>query len=715
MSNELKLKVAADVSGAAAAFEKIGTSAKKAKKEVAAVAKSSGLSAEWKAASKAAENYARSVDQASRKTATLARQTSAWRSALGVGLKAAAGAIGAGAIGAAGVMAVKASADRQSAVGRLAGSLGSADAAAAAGNSLSAWGAANNADPTELLRHTDKLVKAGLSANQAMEAVKAAVISSAGDVGKVESIIEPLTEFASKGFIETEILDKFAELGVDLRAGLQEQLGLNRDQLEKAVADHTVTAEAAVAAMQKITAAGTKLHDSHQQSLAGMAGAMATIARQFEEMKIKFGDGIASGLQGTFATLGQDMGSAISQFSTVVQGAGLALGTAVSAVVSVIHGGAKAIVNAADWVAEKFGGDLVSDNWDSGKPATPADFIPHDDKKRAAIRATEARRAAASSVAAERLAARDAAAAAELQKNLDALAVKLAPASSTDRRTAISHAAGFGGAAVTSADLTRKLESSGASKLLARQRRAAELEATLGELAAFGLTENSTADDFAAAAAGDWQKEASLAALQNKIDSLAARAGIAPGATNAAVAASIRDGAKADLASTRSALALANMREELQLLEEQEKKTAEIVADYDRRMAIQDAILAGDRERADLLTQQMEAEKLATEYASRGVDLATAQRMAAAEVARNFRPSGGSASAFDPFANNVRLKETISSPLANIGGGGTRIRFYENQQIKAATDTATNTANIASAATAILTHLQTKSQTAILA
>ena len=111
----------------------------------------------------------------------------------------------------------------------------------------------------------------------------------------------------------------------------------------------------------------------------------------------------------------------------------------------------------------------------------------------------------------------------------------------------------------------------------------------------------------------------------------------------------------------------------------------------------------------------MEAEKLATEYASKGVDLATAQRMAAAEVARNFRPSSGGAAAFDPFANNVRLKETIASPLANIGGGGTRIRFYENQQIKAATDTATNTANIASAAAAILSHLQTKSQTAILA
>lgn len=712
MSNDLKFKVAADTSQAVAGFEKIGTAAKKTKRDVSQVVKSSGLAKQWREADLAVNAYSKSLAAAARRTEELSKKTSAWRSALGFGLKA--GAIGAAAIGAAGVMAVRASAERQSAVGRLAGSLGSADAAASVGNSLSSWGASNNADPTDLLRHTDKLVKAGLSANQAMEAVKAAVISAAGDAGKVESIIEPLTEFASKGFIETEILDKFAELGVDLRAGLQEQLGLNREQLDKAVADHTVTADAAIAAMQKLTEAGTKLHDSHKAALEGMAGSLSLISRQFEELKIKFGDGIASGLQGSFAALGQDLSSGMSQFSTVVAGAGKALGAAVAGVVSVIHGGAKAIVNAADWVSEKFGLDLMPDDWDKASNVGPADYIPHDDKKRAAIREAEARRAAAASVAAQRLAARDASTASELEKNLSALAVKMAPAPSSDRRTAISHAAGFGGAAVTSADLNRKLNSMGASDLLARQRRAAELESALGDLSAFGLTENSTAEDFAAAAGEDWQKEAALAAIQSRIDSLAARAGVAAGSSNAAVADAIRSGAKTDLATTRTALSLSNMREELQLLEEQERKAAEIVADYDRRMAIQDALISGDRERADLLTQQMEAEKLATEYASKGVDLATAQKMAAEEVARSAR-GGASASAFDPMGNNVKLRETLSSPLANIGGGGVRIRFYENQQIKAATDTAANTANIAAVSAAILNHLQTKSQTAILA
>ena len=160
------------------------------------------------------------------------------------------------------------------------------------------------------------------------------------------------------------------------------------------------------------------------------------------------------------------------------------------------------------------------------------------------------------------------------------------------------------------------------------------------------------------------------------------------------------------------------LRDELSVLEEQEKKTAEITAkitaDYERRMEIQDALLAGDKERADLLAQQAEAEKLANQYAAQGIDLATAQKMAAEEVAKN-HAKPAQKEVYNPIANNVKLRETISSPLANIGGGGVRIRFYENQQLRAATDTAAHTADIATVASQILTHLQTQSQAAILA
>jgi hypothetical protein len=57
------------------------------------------------------------------------------------------------------------------------------------------------------------------------------------------------------------------------------------------------------------------------------------------------------------------------------------------------------------------------------------------------------------------------------------------------------------------------------------------------------------------------------------------------------------------------------------------------------------------------------------------------------------------------------LKETISSPLAHIGGGGVRIRLYENQQLRAAESTASATASIADMTQQILTHLTTNTST----
>lgn len=713
MSTDLKFKVGADTSQAVTGFEQIGTAAKKTKKEVQDVTKASGLSKQWKEADQAVSAYAKSIALAGRRTEELAKKTSKWRSALSKGLKLGGAAV-AGVAAAAG-FSVHAAAERQSVVGRLGGTMGNLASAQAVGRDLSAWGASNNADPNELLKHVDRLVKAGLSADQAVQAVKSSVIAAAGDASKMEGILEPLTEFATKGFLEEEILDKFAELGVDIRGALQTQLGMTRDQLDQAVADHTVTAEAAVQAMAKLTAEGTKLHDSHQAALSGMAGSLATISRQFEELKISFGTGIGEGMEGAFKAIGEDLTAATSGFGEVVEAAGKMLGFVVSSFVVAIRDAGNAIISGANWVAEKLGIDYHGKLFGEKSNSEPLKVPEFNSPELVAQRETNARRSAAASLAAQRLAARDAAAAKELEKNLATMAVKFAPATSTDRRTAISYAAGFGGGPVSSAAITEKMNALGASDILARQRRAAELETLLSDLSPYGLTENSTAADFAAAAAGDWEKEDELSKLQSRFDALGARAGLGADASNADIAAAIRSGATADLETTRKALALADLRDELEILEKEEQKTAEIVADYERRMAIQDALIAGDKERADLLTQQAESEKLAADYAAKGIDLATAQQMAAAEIAKRSAANSANKSAFDPLANNVKLRETISSPLANIGGGGVRLRFYENQQVKAATDTATNTANIATAAAQILTHLQTKSQIAILA
>lgn len=711
MSNELKFNIAADSSRAVAAFSKVGDAAKKSKKEVKDLSGTSAPAKQWQAADKAVAAYSRRLDEASKKTNRLAQSTSKWRGALARGLKVGAAALAGAAVAGSG-FAMRAAAERQAAVGRLGGTLGDASQAQQIGGELAQWGARNAADPNELLKHTDRLVKAGVSADAAMQAVKSAVIAAAGDASKMEGILEPLTEFATKGFIENEILDKFAELGVDMRAGLQQQLGMTREQLDAAVSSHAVTADEAIAAMAALTAAGTKLHDSHAAALSGMAGSVAKISGQLKEAQIAFGDGLNKGFMAAFEAVGADFEDAAAAFTDIASGIGQALGFAVSSIVIALRDAGNAVLSAAEWIADKLGIDYKAKKFGERRDSGPTQWATFTSPEEEAQKATAARRRASASVAAARLAARDKSAAEELTKNLEALALANAPNGSRSRAD-ISRAAGFGGASISSADISAKMDKLGVSQILAKQRRAADLEKILSDLSVFGLDENSTAEDFAAAAGSDWEKQDALLALESRIATLAARSGINSESLSD-IAAGVRADANTDLDTTRQALKLSTLRDELKVIEDEEKKVAEITADYERRMAIQDALLAGDKERADLLTQQAEAEKLANQYAAQGIDIATAQAMAANEIAKkNAKPA--EKTAFDPLAANVKLRETISSPLANIGGGGVRIRFYENQQLRAATDTASHTASIATVASQILTHLQTKSQTAILA
>lgn len=714
MSKELKFKVAADTSQAVAGFEKIGTAAKKTKKEVKDMTSSSRLSKEWKNADKAVSAYAKKLDDASRKTEKLTKQTSKWRAGLAKGLKWGAAAAGAGLV--AGGYAVQAAAERERAVGRLAGTMGDSKTAAGIANGLAYWSRENGVDPNELLKHVDRLIKAGLTADQALAAVKSSVIASAGDVSKIEGILEPLAEFASKGFIEEQILDKFAELGVDLRGGLQEQLGMTREQLDKAVSDHAITADAAIDAMQKLTAEGSKLHDSHAKSLEGMAGQMAKISGMMKELQIQFGSGFASGFQATMSAVGDDIDSAAKDFQIVVESLGAGLGAVLGGIVQVLSSTIKGIVNTADWLTEVFGSDLVADSWDDPqKPVEVKNWTPHQSKKWQSRAAAEARRGAAAELAAKRVAERDATAGQRLQQNLSALGKT--SKNSTRTRTDIAREAGLSGD-VTTAALDEKIARLDIAAIQARQARAAQLEKELAVLAQYGLTENSTKKDIRAKDLDPGSQNEVDAALLN-IDMLGAAAGLGYGASPSKIAEKIRSDATAneeDIQKTDEAIRLQGLRTELEVLEQQEKQLEAMRLEYEKRKEIQDALIAGDEKRAELLTQQAEAEKLAAQYAAKGFDMATAQQMAADEIARKSALASKNANAqpVDPLARNVKLRETISSPLADIGGGGVRIRFYENQQLRAVTDTASATLSIRDISSQILTHLQTQQNKAIL-
>lgn len=714
MSKELKFKVAADTSQAVAGFEKIGTAAKQTKKEVKDMTSSSKLSKEWKNADKAVSAYAKRLDDAARKTEKLTRQTSKWRAGLASGLKIG-GALVAGGI-ALGGMAMGAAADRERAVGRLAGTMGDAEGAAGVANGLTNWARQNAADPNELLKHVDRLVKAGVSADQAMSAVKSAVISAAGDASKIEGILEPLTEFASKGFIEEQILDKFSEIGVDLRSGLQEQLGMTREQLDQAVSDHSITADAAIAAMQRLTAEGTRLHDSHAKSLEGMAGQIALISGAFEELKVNFGTGFAQGVGATLKAIGSDAQTMGKEMNELVATLGAGLGAIVSAFGKATYEALQAIMKFADKVAEFFGGDLINDK---APKFVGGNFKPY--RRKAGSEdpdETRARRQAAATLAAERLAARSADEGARLQQNLNALNKKNQGART---RADIARDAGLKGDVSVEA-FDRRIASLNVEKIKRRQERAAQLEKELAVLAQYGLTENSTEADIRAQELNVGMGTDVDYALMN-IERLGGKWALDNNASIAQIAEKIRSDAKAtdtDIQKTDEAVRLQVLRDELQKIEEEEKKQKAAVeavrVEYERQKNIQDALLAGDEKRAELLTQQAEAEKLAAQYAAKGVDMATAQQMAADEIARKAALASKNANAqpVDPVSRNVKLRETISSPLANIGGGGVRIRFYENQQLRAATDTASATGAIRDISAQILTHLQTNQNQAIL-
>lgn len=721
MSKELKFKVAADTSQAVAGFEKIGTAAKKTKKEVKEMTSSSKLSKEWKNADKAVSSYAKRLDDATRKTEKLTRQTSKWRAGLASGLKIG-GAIAAGGI-ALGGMAMGAAADRERAVGRLAGTMGDAEGAAGVANGLTKWARNNAADPTDLLKHVDRLLKAGVSADRAMSAVKSAVISAAGDASKIEGILEPLTEFASKGFIEEQILDKFAELGVDLRSGLQEQLGMTREQLDQAVADHSITAAAAIEAMQSLTAEGTRLHDSHAKSLEGMAGQVALISGAFEELKVNFGTGFAQGVGGTLKAIGSDAQTMSTEMNELFEALGAGFGAVASAVGKVTYETIKAIANVADSVAEFFGGDLMSDTAASA-PFVGGNFTPFRREAGSEDPAeTRARRQAAAALAAERLAARSADAGNRLQQNLNAL-----KNNSQGKRTRadIARDAGLNGDVSVEA-IDRRIASLNVDAIKTRQWRAARLEKQLAVLAQFGLTENSTESDIKAKNLTP-SDELDVDLARMDIGILGSKLALGDNASIAQIAEKIRSDAKAtadDLQNTDEAVRLKGLREELQKMEEDEKKQKAAVeavrVEFERQKNIQDALIAGDEKRAELLMQQAEAEKLAAQYAAKGFDMATAQQMAADEINRKYALAAKNANAqnveqpVDPLSRNVKLRETISSPLADIGGGGVRIRFYENQQLRAVTDTASATGAIRDISAQILTHLQNNQNKAILA
>lgn len=175
-----------------------------------------------------------------------------------------------------------------------------------------------------------------------------------------------------------------------------------------------------------------------------------------------------------------------------------------------------------------------------------------------------------------------------------------------------------------------------------------------------------------------------------------------------------------DLAETQR---LMKMRERLKLVEREEEMMSKqasaqekFMAEVERERELMRARIEGDTERVRLLELAADTEKLAAQYrAQGGLSQEEALKQAAETIelreqtreAQRQRPAeSGSAESL------VRSTGWISSALADVGGGGSRIRSYEASSVKVAQNTEKNTSNIAASASKILDFLNNNTLTA---
>lgn len=169
---------------------------------------------------------------------------------------------------------------------------------------------------------------------------------------------------------------------------------------------------------------------------------------------------------------------------------------------------------------------------------------------------------------------------------------------------------------------------------------------------------------------------------------------------------------------------LMRMRERLKLVEKEEETHRKLLLtqnEYQKKLEqdreLMKARIAGDTERVRLLELAAEAERLAAQYRAQGglspeearqqaaQDIELREQAKAAERQRSAAPTDTS--------SLVRSTGWLSTAMADIGGGGSRIRTYEASTVKVAQNTEKNTATIAGISEKILDFLNNNTLTAV--
>ena len=118
-------------------------------------------------------------------------------------------------------------------------------------------------DSQELLTQSERLVRSGFSADQAIKVMEHAVIAAQGDVGKMEGLLDELVEAASRGYIEESLLSNLDKNGVNARQALMEHLAMSKEQLEEALSKGEIDVSTYLGLIEDRKS--TRLNSSHAE------------------------------------------------------------------------------------------------------------------------------------------------------------------------------------------------------------------------------------------------------------------------------------------------------------------------------------------------------------------------------------------------------------------------------------------------------------------
>lgn len=700
---QIKFKIGADSSQAQAAFKQTGAAARRAGAEgkaavsqIQAAAKSMSLGArvkEW-------EDMAHAVRQLRKEEQALSRAR-----ARGVSAGAAASASGGGgSLAMGGALLSRAAAPLMALLSayRLGGLTmdsaraadgvfrrrGELDAAFGAGegarvwDALGNWGSQTGADPQKNAELVARLGRAGVDSGQAVELVKQASIAMRGDMDKAATMLESVTAAAAGEGLSARVLKQLEREGLDIRSGLAEVTGMSRDELDKAVSAHTVSMSEFYAAIAKLTGEGSAALAAFTEQQKSFTAATDRLTKSWGDLM----EAIGSAVSGPMSSGFDKLGGVLRNVAAMVGGetdaqAFRRLGAPLDMPDGPLRGDFSALM-------------------EQGAETARVDAMQRD-AAAAWAAGQEARQKEAESLLAARN--RDGGISgrtpAEKMQSLRALTGGL------DTREAID-------AALQGGELGSALRAAGLQK---------RYSAAVAGLAEFGLTGNATEADMERVAdslTGDRRRYGAFADLVAELHQIGRLSGSEGGDLS-----SIRSavtGLAADnpltsdmVAQARNLLTARDAVDDInKALDDQRKKMEELTATSAQRVEMERLRAAGDEQGLRVLQQQAEAAKLAAEYERAGFDTATAQRMAADEVAG----AGAAADAVAARAGGMgeaTRSSVVGNSVAQMGGGGL-LRVYD-LSARAGQETSKNTSTISATAKDILTHLKNTAQTSTVA